>query len=196
MVTPDTDATLGPSHLFESWHERQARRAAKRKASIARAAEETRLAYLRAALPVPPSLIAAAPAPAVEQRHRQAAWSKAHKSRSEALAAGEPRYWGRPCKHGHPGLRFSNHGGCCQCSTEGAERRRREAGKRLRGPRPQARHPLRSKRREAARQRRAVSVNRLGGISRVSRKRTQIRSYVMSGAPNRSKTNIGPVRVK
>jgi len=112
--SPDTDdSTLGPSHLFESWQERKARRTAERKATIAAAAERTRLAYVCAGLPIPPPLIAAVPTPAVEQRHRQ-----------------------------------------------------------LRGPRPQARHPLRSKRREAARQHRAVSVNRSAGISRVSRKRT------------------------
>ena len=130
---PDTDdATLGPSHLFESWHERKARRAAERKLTIAAAAERTRLAYVRAGLPIPPPLIAAVPAPDVEQHHRQVA-SKVHKSR-----------------------------------------RRRKAGKRLRGPRPQARH-LRGKRRAAARQRRAVSVNRSAGISRVSRKRNRFK---------------------
>lgn len=86
----------------------------------------------------------------LEISRRQFLWSAAHKSRAEALAMGSARYIGRPCKHGHSGERYANHGGCVACATEGAERRRRRRGAPIRGPRPQARHSLRSATRAAA----------------------------------------------
>ena len=36
-------------------------------------------------------------------------------SRKEALAAGDIRYIGGPCKHGHVGLRYTRNHGCIKC---------------------------------------------------------------------------------
>jgi hypothetical protein len=88
---------------------------------------------------------------------RQALWAAAHKSMTVAIETGTPRYRGRICARNpaHGGERYVSGGGCCECARLGAERKRRERGAPVKGPRPQSRHPLRSARRAAARSRRA-----------------------------------------
>jgi hypothetical protein len=82
---------------------------------------------------------------------RQILWAAAHKSRTEAIELGNPRYTGHPCRHGHGSERDTKDGGCVACAREGAERRRRLRGVAVKGAMPQARHPLSSAKREAAR---------------------------------------------
>jgi len=92
----------------------------------------------------------------LETRRRQLLWAAAHKSRQEAVELANPRFTGRPCKHGHHGERYTfGGGGCCECARISAERRRRLRGAVVKGPMPQARHPLKSIKRAAARQAKA-----------------------------------------
>ena len=73
---------------------------------------------------------------------------------------GNPRYTGRICRLNsqHGGERFVSGGGCVRCAAEAAERRRRLRGTEVRGPLPQARHPMKSPRRAAARAERALTI--------------------------------------
>jgi hypothetical protein len=95
-------------------------------------------------------------AAALETIKRRALWRAAHLSRAAAIELGNPRYTGRPCRFpGHGGLRFVSGGGCVECARKHAERKRRLRGTPVKGPRPQARHGLRSNLRQDARRRRA-----------------------------------------
>lgn len=97
---------------------------------------------------------------------RQILWVAAHKSRKAAIELGNPRYTGRPCRHpGHGGERYVSGGGCVECARLHVERRRRLRGAPVKGPRPAARHSLRSNRRQDARRRRAEESGAGGAAS-------------------------------
>lgn len=76
-----------------------------------------------------------------------------HRARVHAIESGAPRYVGSPCRRdpAHGTLRYTSGGGCVACATAYAERGRRRKGQPIVGPRPTARHSLRSERRSAAR---------------------------------------------
>ena len=95
----------------------------------------------------------------LERLRRSVLQTAAHKSRATALAMGHPRYLGHRCKRGHEGERYSNDGNCCECVRLAAEHRRRLRGCGVLGPRPAARHPIKSRRRAAARARRSRTAS-------------------------------------
>lgn len=115
-----------------------------------------------------------------DQHRRSVLQAATHKSRSEALAMGRPRYVGHVCKRGHNGERYTNDGNCVECVRLAAERRRRLRGLQVKGARPNGQHPLRSARRAAARAERA-------GETRTSRTRTSGRLTI---AKTKSSTGI------
>lgn len=88
---------------------------------------------------------------------RRALWHAAHRSRRAAIETGSPRYIGTICKRNpaHGGERYVSGGGCVECARIGRDRYRRLHGAPVIGPRPKARHSLRSGRRQAARRRRS-----------------------------------------
>jgi len=89
-------------------------------------------------------------------------WRATHASRSAAIATGAARYTGSNCKRdpSHGGERYVSGGGCVACAREHADHIRRERGAPIQGSRPAARHPMRSGRRQMARQRRAEEGRR------------------------------------
>lgn len=93
----------------------------------------------------------------LEAIKRRTLWAAAHRSMTEAIATGSPRYRGRTCARNpaHGAERYVSGGGCCACARESAERKRRERGLPVRGSRPGSRHQLRSIRRLEARRQRA-----------------------------------------
>lgn len=88
---------------------------------------------------------------------RRALWHAAHRSCRAAIETGNPRYVGTICKRNpaHGGERYVSGGGCVECARIGRDRHRRLRGAPVIGPRPKARHSLRSSKRQAARRRRA-----------------------------------------
>ena len=50
--------------------------------------------------------------------------ARASEAKRKAKAAGKPTYKGRPCKHGHSGVRFI-WGGCVECRNEVNRRQQR-----------------------------------------------------------------------
>jgi hypothetical protein len=133
-----SDDILGPTNLIAPWRGGPAARAAARKAGIAREAAKLRATYIAAGLPVPPALIepdpVAPPPPFVPfriKRHEATGRSQGRPpsaARADAIAAGRKTYMGRPCRHGHSGLRFCVQSICVECA-----RLRRGARKYLRG---------------------------------------------------------------
>lgn len=43
--------------------------------------------------------------------------------REEARAAGQAKYLGKPCTHGHGGMRYTSTGGCVECRCDYAAQR-------------------------------------------------------------------------
>jgi len=127
---------LGPTNLIAPWHGGAEARAERRKDGIAREAAKLRAAYIAARLPVPPALIEPDPlAPAPVFVPYQIKRTRGHTAtggrcgrppsaaRADALKAGRKIYQGRPCRHGHPGLRYVNQSVCCECARLSREAR-------------------------------------------------------------------------
>ena len=51
-------------------------------------------------------------------------------SRKEALAAGDIRYLGGPCKYGHKGLRYTRNHTCAECNRKYTEQHQRKTPER------------------------------------------------------------------
>lgn len=56
-------------------------------------------------------------------------------TRDDARSRGLTRYWGSPCNHGHPGLRYVSSTTCCDCIHQSKiDRRQRDVGVVKAGP--------------------------------------------------------------
>jgi hypothetical protein len=120
-------AALSPSSLIEPYAERRERRAAERKISIAREAAALAATYRAVGLDVPLALLPK-PEPAPEPVFIPYRVKRTHgrtgrpcgrppsAARAAALAAGRRTYQGRPCRHGHPGLRYCKQSVCVRCA--------------------------------------------------------------------------------
>jgi hypothetical protein len=132
-----------PAHLIEPWEKRKARYAAERKTSISREAAKLASVYRALKLPVRDELIPVpdpipTPVPFIPFRvkrreHKAAGRLRRHDPRrshkatgrppgrppsaalAAARAAGEKTYMGKPCPHGHSGLRYVIQQGCVRC---------------------------------------------------------------------------------
>ncbi len=119
------DDTLGSgARLIEPWDERKARKAAERAASIEREAGKLRETYMRAGLPLPPSLVMSEPTPmptrlALARKPKLGGSGrnpKANMARLAAINAGHATYKGKPCPRGHNGVRYVKGSDCVECS--------------------------------------------------------------------------------
>lgn len=58
---------------------------------------------------------ASAAAMAAERAERARPWRQAHEARQAAIHGGALTYQGKPCPHGHAGVRYTRGGGCVEC---------------------------------------------------------------------------------